>query len=91
MVILQHIGGVTAFFGNKPNPQHRSFGAILANIGRLIACVGWVLGGNLNLALYVAIASAIILAITLFIPKSNVVQIEKPSAKPSRSKSPKRE
>ena len=77
MVILQHLGGVASFFGNKPNPQHRSFGGILANIGRLIACVGWVLGGNLDQALYVAIASAIILFITFLIPKSGTVKTQK--------------
>lgn len=91
MVILQHTGGVISFFGNKSNPQHKSFGGILANIGRAIACVGWVLGGNVDNALIVAGASLVILVISFLIPKSTLPESPATEAKKSRSKSPKRE
>lgn len=62
LVILQHLGGLTAFLGKKSNPQHRGFGRYLALIGRIIASVGWILGQNLNMTnIITIISSAIVL------------------------------
>ena len=65
LITLQHLGGVTAFLTKKPNPQHRQFGRILAFIGRCIAGVGWVLGGNLNNAIIVGVITLILLILTV--------------------------
>lgn len=65
LIIIQHIGGLTAFLGQKPNPQHRSFGKIVSIIGRAIACVGWVLGGNLQYAIICAVVSTVIILAAL--------------------------
>jgi hypothetical protein len=67
LLIVQHIGGMTAFFGRKPNPQHRSFGKILVNIGRIVAGFGWLLAGNTTNALIVGVISVILLGLSLVI------------------------
>ena len=58
---MQHLGGVTAFLGNKRNPVHRTLGRPLATIGRIVATFGWVFAGNMNMATYVAIAACVLL------------------------------
>lgn len=65
LVIVQHIGGMTAFLGKKPNAQHRSFGKILVIIGRCIAGVGWILGGNQRNAIIVAVVTIILLGLSM--------------------------
>ena len=64
-MMVQHLGGVLAFLRKKRNPQHKAFGRILANIGRMIAAVGWVLGGNEQNAMIVAGVSAVLLILHL--------------------------
>lgn len=78
LVIVQHLGGLTAYLGNKSNPQHRSFGKILVNIGRIVAAVGWILAGNTYNAIVVGVASLVILVFALALgsdpkPKSSNV------------------
>ena len=74
LVILQHLGGVTSFLGNKPNPNHRSFGKVLVNIGRVVAGFGWLLAGNQTNAAIVAVVSITLLGLSLMLssesPKS---------------------
>lgn len=88
MVIIEHLGGATAFFGKKSNPQHRSFGKIVVTVGRIVACVGWILAGNLQNAIIVAVASLVITIIALALPSkpNNVISTE--NTERSRSKSP---
>ena len=76
LIIVQHIGGMTAFLGGKRNPQHRSFGKILVIIGRIIAGVGWILGGNQNNAIIVAVVSIALLGLSLIVDSSS----KKPTA-----------
>lgn len=86
LVIVQHLGGATAYFAKKPNPQHRSFGKVLVNIGRAIAAVGWILGGNVQNAIVVAIVSLVMTALAMIVgpsKKEGPQETEK-----SRSKSP---
>lgn len=63
-MLVQHLGGVLAYYTKKPNPVHRKFGRYLAMMGRIIAGVGWVLGGNQTNAIIVAVASVIILILS---------------------------
>lgn len=89
LVIVQHIGGMTAFLGKKPNPQHRSFGKLLVVIGRVIAGVGWILGGNQKNAIIVAIISIILLGLSMVLETNSTGSIKKQeSGEGSRSKSP---
>jgi hypothetical protein len=70
LVVVEHLGGASAFFGNKENPQHRNFGKVLVVLGRGIACVGWVLGGNIQFAIAIGIISLVITVVSLVIPPS---------------------
>ena len=90
LVIVQHIGGMTAFLGKKSNPQHRSFGKILVIIGRIIAGVGWLLGGNQKFAIIVAVVSLIMLGLSLVIDTKPVESSSKSESIKGgeRSKSP---
>lgn len=67
LVIIQHIGGVSSYLLKKPNPQHRSFGKILVNIGRVVAGVGWIFGGNLNNAIIVGVVSIVMIGLALVV------------------------
>lgn len=90
LVILQHIGGLTAFLGKKPNPQHRKFGKVLVLIGRAIAAVGWILGGNEQNAMVVAGVSAVLFVLSLVIGGSKPSKkVEASSSGNNRSRSPK--
>jgi hypothetical protein len=64
-LIIQHLGGLVAFLGKKKNPQHRSFGKILVIFGRIIAAVGWILGGNQRNAVIVGVVSVVLLGLAL--------------------------
>ena len=72
LVMLQHVGGVIAFLGNKNNPIHRAFGRPLATIGRIVATFGWIVVGNMDMAKYVALSAAIILIGHLLLKKKAV-------------------
>jgi amino acid permease len=68
IMILQHFGGVIAYYTGKPNPLHRKFGRYVAMLGRIIAIFGWLLGGNQQNAIIVGVASAVILVISAVLP-----------------------
>lgn len=85
-MIVQHLGGMTAYFGRKANPQHRSFGKLLVNIGRAVAAVGWLLAGNVPNAIIVAVVSIVLLGLTMML--SPAKPIVEPEAEGRRSKSP---
>ena len=68
---MQHLGGVMAFMKNKSNPVHRTLGRPFATIARIIVCFGWILGGNMDMATYVAIAACIILLSHVIFKESN--------------------
>ena len=61
LVILQHLGGVKALLSGQRNYQHASFGRTLALIGRIVAGFGWVLAGNIQNAIIVAVLTIILL------------------------------
>ena len=42
-MIIQHVGGILAYYQQKPNKNHRDFGRILTTIGRVVAIFGWIL------------------------------------------------
>ena len=63
-IILQHIGGMIAYYTKKPNKNHRKFGRIIANFGRIITILGWVFTKNYELALGVSLIW--IISITYF-------------------------
>jgi hypothetical protein len=88
MVIIEHLGGAAAFFGGKENPQHRSFGKILVTVGRAIACVGWVVGGNVQNAVVVGVVSLVITAVALALPSSKKAAGLGEAGDRARSKSP---
>ena len=92
LVIIQHIGGVTSFFGKKANPQHRSFGKILVNIGRVVAAFGWIFAGNTTNAMIVGIVSVVLLGLSLIIgpAKSSSKSTGEDDQKRSRSPRAKR-
>lgn len=85
MVLLQHVGGVIAFLGNKNNPIHRAFGRPLATIGRIVATFGWIVAGNMDMAKYVALAAAVILIMHL------ILKSREPKPEKTEKKGPKRD
>ena len=89
-MIIQHLGGLTAYLGQKANPQHRIFGKILVNIGRIVACFGWILAGNTTNAIIVAVASLVIFVLALVLGQSSGPKVSSVSEKEDsrRSKSP---
>lgn len=90
LMIVQHVGGVTAYFGGKKNPVHRKFGRILAFIGRIIAAVGWTLAGNQTNSIIVIAATVVLLILTVVLkPQKQGRVLEANSSSSERSKSPK--
>lgn len=83
---MQHLGGVIAFATNKPNPQHRQFGRVVAVVGRVIAGFGWALAGNINNALIVGAITAVLLILGMIWKDK---QVKGENAERTRSKSPK--
>jgi len=69
-VILQHLGGATAYFGNKANPGHRKFGKILVNIGTIVAAFGWLLAGNETNAAVVIVVSVVLTGLSMALGSS---------------------
>lgn len=64
LLVLQHVGGVTTLLkGIKYNPQHRMFGFYVANIGRIIAVVGSIIGGAEKWVIYVSGGLTVLLLI----------------------------
>ncbi len=90
LMIVQHLGGVTSYFGKKANPVHRKFGRYLANIGRIIAAVGWTLAGNQTNSIIVIVATVVILILSVLLkPQKTGRVLEANSSSSERSKSPK--
>ncbi len=47
LIILQHIGGVSALLSaSKKNPAHKKFAFWVANLARVIVCLGWLMKGD---------------------------------------------
>ena len=47
LIILQHIGGVlTLLSESKKNPAHKKFAFWVANLARVIVCLGWLMKGD---------------------------------------------
>lgn len=63
MVLLQHVGGVSALLSaSKKDPQHKRFAFWVSNLARVIVVLGWIMkGGDTSNLLYVSIASTILL------------------------------
>ena len=80
-----------AFLKGKKNPQHRKFGKILVLIGRAIAAFGWVLGGNEQNAMIVAVVSGVIFIISLFLKDGKKAESKQESSSRPRSPKGKRE
>lgn len=106
LLFLQHVGGVTTLLkGIKYNPQHRLFGFYVANMGRIIAVVGSIIGGAEQWVVYVSGGLTVLLLIgstykVFFASKkpdrSNLTESRKGpaatgAASPPKSKSPKRD
>lgn len=68
LVLLQHVGGVSALLSeSKKNPQHKKFAFWVANLARVIVVLGWMMkGGDTSNLLYVSLASAILLIISFY-------------------------
>ena len=77
-----------AFLKNQKNPQHRKFGKILVLIGRAIAAFGWILGGNEQNAMIVAVVSGVIFILSLLL-KDGGKKEEVREGNNSRPRSPK--
>lgn len=106
LLFLQHVGGVTTLLkGIKYNPQHRIFGFYVANMGRIIAVVGSIIGGAEQWVIYVSGGLTVLLLIgstykVFFASKkpdrANLTDSRKGpnatgAASPPKSKSPKRD
>lgn len=106
LLFLQHVGGVTTLLkGIKYNPQHRMFGFYVANMGRIIAVVGSIIGGAEQWVIYVSAGLTLLLLIAstykvFFASKkpdrANLTESRKGAAasvaaSPPKSKSPKRD
>ncbi len=54
----------------KRNPNHRAFGKILVNIGRVVAAVGWLLAGNQQNAILVAVVSVVLIGLSMVLSQN---------------------
>lgn len=60
-ILLQHIGGVTTLLSaSKKNPGHKKFAFVVANLARVIVCLGWLMIGDQTNLLYMVVTSAVL-------------------------------
>lgn len=58
-VLLQHLGGVTLIFSNKPGGTHRKFGQFVSFVMRMIAVFGWLLVREDQMALIIGVVAVL--------------------------------
>lgn len=59
MIILQHIGGIIAYYSKRPNKNHRRFGKLIPNFAKIVVILGYFYSKNIILGIGIIIMSTL--------------------------------